>query len=140
MNVEVNYLALVIAAAVSMALGFLWYGPMLFGKPWMKLSGHTEESIKKDQSMMGKWYMVSTVLALVTAYVLAHVMALSENFYHYPAVMTGLTTGFMMWFGFMMPVQFTATMFGSKKWKLFGIDTGYQLVSLLLMGIIIGLL
>ena len=141
MNVEVNYLAIVVAAAASMVLGFLWYGPMLFGKQWMKLKGYSAESMKREQKEMGKWYAISAVLALVTAYVLSHVMTLAMNFFDYSELMTGITTAFWMWLGFVMPVQATATIFSDKKnWSLFGIDTGYQLVSLLVMGVIIALL
>jgi hypothetical protein len=83
---------------------------------------------------------MSFVLSLVTAYVLAHVMALSENFYHNPMMTTGLMTAFWSWLGFVMPVQLTAAIFGDKNFKLFGIDTGYQLVSLLAMGVVLALL
>ena len=140
MGITVNYLAVLIAAVASMALGFLWYSPMLLGKPWMKLKGYTEEGLKSAQKQMGPLYGVSFFVALITAYVLSHVMALSTNFYHYPAVQTGLTSGFWMWLGFVMPVQVTAAIFGDKNWKLLGLDTGYQLVSLLAMGVVLGLL
>ncbi len=140
MNVEVNFLAVLLAAVASMALGFLWYSPTMFGKPWMKLMGLTNESLKKAQKEMGKLYGVSFVLALVTAYVLSHVMTLSGNFYNYTRVMTGLTTAFWMWLGFIMPVQLTDQIFGAKKWKLFGINTGYQLASLVVMAVVLGFL
>lgn len=139
-NIEVNLLTVLIAAVVSMALGFLWYSPTVLGKQWIKEKGFSHESLKKEQKEMGKWYMFSFVLALISAYVLSHVMGLSSNFFHYPMIQTGLTTGFWMWLGFVMPVQATATIFGNKNWKLFGIDTGYQLVSLLAMGVVIGML
>ncbi len=138
--IEVNYLAVLVAAVVSMAIGFLWYHPVLFGKQWMKLKGYTSESLKKVQKEMGKLYALSFVVALVTAYVLSHVMTFSENYFGYPMLQTGLTTAFWMWLGFMMPVQITATIFGDKKWKLFAIDTGYQLVSVLAMGVVLGLM
>lgn len=141
MNVDVNYLAVLLAAVVSMVLGFLWYSPILLGKPWMKERGFTPEGLKNAQKGMAKLYGISFVVSLVTAYVLAHVMALSGAFYHYPKIQTGLTTGFWVWLGFMMPIQVTATIFSDKKnWKLFAIDTGYQLVSILGMGIVISLL
>lgn len=139
MNVEVNYLAVLLSGVAMMALGFLWYGP-LFGKPWMKLKGYSAEELKKEQKQMGKYYGLSFLLSLVTAYVLSHVMAMSTNFFHEPALTTGIMSAFWMWLGFVMPVQATNTIFGEKKWKLFGIDTGYQLVSLLVMGIVLGLL
>jgi len=140
MNVEVNYVAVLVAGVAAMAVGFLWYGPMLFAKPWMKLMGHTKETMEAGKKDMGKTYGVSFVLALVTAYVLSHVMGLSQSFYGYDAVMTGLTSGFWMWLGFIMPVQATDVLFGGKKWKLFGINTGYQLASVLVMGVVLGLM
>ena len=140
MNIEVNYLAILVAGVATMVVGFLWYGPMLFAKPWMKLMGHTKETMEKEKANMGKTYGTSFVLALVTAYVLSHVMSLSQNFYHYDAVMTGLTSAFWMWLGFIMPVQATDVLFGSKKFKLFMINTGYQLASVLVMGVVLGVL
>jgi hypothetical protein len=140
MNVDVNYLAVLLAAVAFMVVGFLWYGP-LFGKRWAKLKGFTEESMKKGQKEMPKWYIVSFVLGLITAYVLSHVMFLSQNFFHYSEQMSGLTSAFWMWLGFVMPVQATATIFSEKRrWEVFGIDTGYQLVGLLVMGLVLSLL
>ena len=46
MNIEVNYIAIVIAAVAAMAIGFLWYSPMILGKQWMQLKGLTENSLK----------------------------------------------------------------------------------------------
>jgi hypothetical protein len=140
MNIEVNYLAVLLAGVASMVVGFLWYGPMLFAKPWMKLMGHTKESIEKEKVNMGKTYGTSFVLALVTAYVLSHTMSLSQNFYNYSAVTAGLSSAFWMWLGFIMPVQATDVLFGSKKFKLFLINTGFQLASVLVMGVVLGLM
>ncbi len=140
MNVPVNFLAILVAGIVSMAIGFLWYSPLVLGKPWMKEKGLSAESLKKAQKDMGMLYGISFVVALVSGYVLFHVMFLSENFFHYTRFTTGVMSAFWMWLGFMMPVQVTATIFGGKNWKLLGIDTGYQLASLLAMGIVIALL
>lgn len=137
---RINYLAILVAAVASMGLGFLWYSPLILGKQWMKEKGYTTDSLKKDQKDMSKLYGLSFVVSLITAYVLSHVMALSQAFYGNPDLMTGLMTAFWSWFGFMMPVQITATIFGSKNWKLFGIDTGYQLVSILAVGTVLALL
>ena len=140
MNLEINYLAVLIAGVVSMAIGFVYYGPMVMGKSWMKEKGYNAESLKKAQKEMSKYYLISFVVSLITAYFLAHLMGLSQYFYNYPKLQTGLTSAFSAWLGFMMPVQLTATIFGNKNFKLFGIDTGYQLVSILGMGIVLGLL
>jgi hypothetical protein len=139
LNVEVNYLAVLLAGIASMVLGFLWYSPYLLGNMWMKEKGLSKESMKANQKEMGKLYGLSFLFSLVTAYVLSHVMSLSEFFFGYPILQTGITTAIWMWLGFVLPVQVTATIFGSKNWKLLGIDTGYQLVSLLLMAVVLAL-
>ena len=113
MNVEINYLAVLIAGVVSMVLGFLWYSPMVLGKPWPRERGMSTDALKKAQKEMGPLYSISFAVSLVMAYVLARVMAFSG--------MGGVATAFWIW-------------------KLFGIDTGYQLVSLLGMGVVLGLM
>ncbi len=140
MNVEVNYVAVLAAAVASMAVGFLWYSPMVLGNPWMKLMGYTKSSMDKAKKGMGMMYGLSFVAALVTAYVLSHVMTFSMNYLRYDALTTGLMSGFWMWPGFVAPVQMTDVIFGGKKWELFGINTGYQLASLLVMGAVLAML
>ncbi|OGE31658.1 hypothetical protein A2631_00735 [Candidatus Daviesbacteria bacterium RIFCSPHIGHO2_01_FULL_44_29] len=137
---NINYIAVLAAAVVSMGVGFLWYSPTLFGKAWMKLMGYTQEDLAKAKKEMGKLYALSFVATLVMAYVLTHVMILSKNFYGYSPVTTGLTTAFWSWLGFVAPVQLADELFGGKRWKLFCLNTGYQLASLLAMGVVIGMI
>jgi len=138
MNVEVNYLAVVLAAVASMVVGFVWYSPALFAKQWMKLTGNDMKP--GNNAEMAKTYGLTFVLALITAYVLFHISALSMNFFHYSNLTTGLTSAFWVWLGFIMPVQLGDVLFNKQKIQLFGINTGYRLVSLLVMGAVIGLL
>lgn len=140
MNIEVNYIAVLIAAVASMVVGFVWYMPQLFGKEWARLSGRSLAEMSPKGPEAAKMYAISAVLALVTAYVLYHVITMSLAYFNYSPLMTGLTSAFWMWLGFVMPVQATEVLFGGKTWKLFGINTGYQLVALLVMGVVIGLL
>ncbi len=140
MNITINYLAVLIASIGALGLGFLWYSPLLFGIAWMKEKGLTQEKLNKAKEGMQKLYALTFVASLVTAYVLSHVMALSQNVYRYPNLVTGFSSGFWMWLGFIMPVQLTAAIFGDKNWKLLAIDTGYQLASIVTMGVILGIL
>ena len=136
----VNLLAVLIAAVVSMAVGFIYYSPYVVGKPWMKLMGYTEKDMKPTGSEMGKLYGTSLVLAVITAFMLSHIMIMSQNTYNYPALMTGVTSAFFVWLGFVMPVQLTQTLFSKNPIQLFGINTGHQLLALIAMGVTIGLL
>lgn len=129
---SVNLLALVASVVVYMALGFLWYSPILFAKSWMKLMGHSPESMKTAQSEMGTLYLLSALGALVMAFVLAQLFK-----WILPAtVSAALGLSFMLWLGFIAPIQFTDVLFGKRPMNLFLINTSYQLVGILLMGAI----
>ncbi len=36
MQHHVNLLAVIVAAVSTMVVGFIWYSPILFAKPWMR--------------------------------------------------------------------------------------------------------
>ena len=54
MALEVNYLAVLVAAIVNMVVGALWYSPLLFGKAWMKLTGFNKKQLKKAKEKAKK--------------------------------------------------------------------------------------
>ncbi len=136
MDVPVNYLAVLLAAFVSIVLGFLWYGPF-FGKPWMKLMGISKESMQSGQKGMAKTYALMIVTTLITAYVLSHVTTFGIAYFKTPGVSAGLSSGFWMWLGFAVPLIMDGQLWEKKPWKLFWINAGYRLVSFLLMGAIL---
>lgn len=137
MGVSINYLAVLLAAIASMVVGFVWYGPMLFGKAWMKEMGMTEKSMEAAKAEMGKTYGISFLLALVTAYVMAHALVFGNTYLGMSGAGAGMQGAFYYWLGFTMPVQATDALFGKKNWKLFKLNTGYQLASLLAMGAVL---
>ena len=59
----INWLAVFVAALIPMVIGFLWYSPWLFHKPWMKEAGLTEADVKGGN--MPVIFGVSFVLALL---------------------------------------------------------------------------
>ncbi|MEK7542332.1 MAG: DUF1761 domain-containing protein [Patescibacteria group bacterium] len=135
--VPINYLAVLVAAAASMVLGFVWYGP-LFGKMWMKLSGITQEKIDASKkSGMNKTYALALVGSLVMAYVLAHALVFASSYFKISGVQAGLMVGFWNWLGFIAPVTLGAVLWEGKPVKLWFLNNGYYLVSLLIMGVIL---
>ena len=46
----------------------------------------------------------------------------------------GAAVGFFNWLGFIAVIQFTAVLYEQRSLKLFAIQSGFNLVSLLLMG------
>jgi hypothetical protein len=49
-----------------------------------------------------------------------------------------MKVGFAVWAAFVATVQLTDTLFGKRPFKLFLINTGYQLACYLVMGAILG--
>ncbi|TSC86928.1 MAG: hypothetical protein G01um10148_33 [Parcubacteria group bacterium Gr01-1014_8] len=140
MEVSVNYLSVIVAAVSSMVLGFLWFGPIL-GKQWIASMGWTEAEISAGREKMKKegWktYLIQAIGALVMAYVLSHVLVFATSYMQTSGLMAGLTSGFWMWLGFVAPVTVGVVLWDGKPWKLWFIQSGYYLVSLIVMGIII---
>ena len=124
-----NYLAILVAAIANMVIGFLWYGP-IFGKKWMALSGMTEEQMKSVNP--GPLYAQSFVMTLLTYFVLARFVAGALT------PIEGIKVAFLIWLGFVMTVQFTASLFSTKPRALFYLDTGYQLTTYIVAGAILG--
>ncbi|MDI5886489.1 MULTISPECIES: DUF1761 domain-containing protein [Flavobacterium] len=49
---EINFLALFVAALSTLVVGFVWYNPKVFGTIWMKESGMTEEKMKGGNMLL----------------------------------------------------------------------------------------
>ena len=135
--VLVNYFAVLAAAVASMVVGFLWYGPV-FGKQWIALMGFTKEAMDAaKQKGMAKAYILMTVGSLVMAYVLAHGLTFGNAYLNMYGVAAGLQGAFWYWLGFVAPVLLGAVLWEGKSWKLWFLQAGYYLVSMLVMGAIL---
>jgi hypothetical protein len=44
----INHCAVLVCALANLALGAIWYSPLLFYKPWMKENNFTEDDLKKN--------------------------------------------------------------------------------------------
>ncbi|OGI67608.1 hypothetical protein A2732_02310 [Candidatus Nomurabacteria bacterium RIFCSPHIGHO2_01_FULL_40_10] len=132
---EINYLAVLVAAIASMVVGSVWYGP-LFGKKFAqamgmdKLSPEQQAEMKKGMTMTYLWQFVAS---LVMFYVLAWLMGALNQM----SVVGGLTAAFWVWIGFVVPLKLSDAIWGGKM-SLFWIDIGANLVTLLVAGAIIG--
>src|SRR5947207_13773970 len=94
--VHVNYLAVLVAAVVVFILGWLWYSPLLFYKPWMRLRGLDPNAAMAGAKMPGGKLVVELLRCLVLAYVIARLVALLGV----SSWMGGLHFGFLLWIGF----------------------------------------
>lgn len=137
-QVPINYLAVIVATISSMVIGFVWYGP-LFGKQWMALMGIASKSMDAGKKGMGKRYGLMTLGSLVMSFVLAHSLVFASTYLKLDGLMAGLDAGFWNWLGFIAPVTLGSVLWENKSWKLWVLNNGYQLVTLLVMGCILAL-
>ena len=133
MNVAINFWAVLVAAVGSMVVGSVWYGP-LFGKQWMKLSGLTEKDLEAGKKDMPKTYGLMYVSSLVMACVLG--VFLSNL--GITDMAGGAMVGFWAWLGFVATVMFGTVLFEKKSMNLYFLNAAYQLVTLVVMGAILG--
>lgn len=125
-----------VAAVSTLVIGFIWYSPMLFARPWMLAMGYDPEDKAKLAEMRkgaGMMYAIAFIASVVSAFVLAKfILVTTVNTAAY-----GMKVAFAIWLGFVTTVQLTSKLFERKPFKLYLINTGYQLVCYLVMGTIL---
>lgn len=137
MDVQVNYLAVFLAMLSSMLVGSVWYARPVFGNTWIKLA---KIDLKKNNGSVWKPIAITAAVSLITAYVLAHVSYLSNQFFSNSFLQDALTTAFWMWLGFTAARFITHDAFEGRPAKLTALNLGNEFVTLMLMGLIIGLM
>jgi len=129
-DVDLNYVAVVVAAVIPMLLGALWYSTALFARPWMRAVDRTEQELKGAQ--LG--YVISAVGALLMSYALARIVRWAEV----DDLWNGALVGLLVWVGFVATVLAVTTYFAGRPRQLWLINAGYQLVALVLVGALHG--
>ena len=78
---HINFVAVIVAAVLAMALGTVWYGP-LFGKIWtqvMELDAADPTRRKQATQGMGPLYGLVAVGSFLTAYMIARLLGWLEQ-------------------------------------------------------------
>jgi hypothetical protein len=129
-ELQLHILPILGATVARMALGALWYSPVLFLKLWMNLTGISEQQMK--QGMGGK--IAGDILG---SFVMAFVMAHMVGWAGVTEVLGGLAVGFLCWIGFVAVSSLNTVTYEKRPFKLFALHNGYNLLSLLAMGVIL---
>jgi hypothetical protein len=125
-HLHLNHMAILVAALIQFFLGALWYS-LFFAKPWMALTGHTPGERPKGAIVA---MFSSFIGGLILSLVLAHVVAWSGV----GTVGWGAFIGFICWLGFIAAPLLSETLYEKRPYRLFAINSGYWLVSLLISG------
>jgi hypothetical protein len=132
-----QFLPVVVAALSTMVIGFLWYSPVLFAKPWMRAAGYDindKAAMDEMRKGAGLTYLRALLASLLTAFVLWRFFALlGVN-----SAVGGIQLAVLACVGFVNTVQYTAMLFLRQHYLLFVINAGYQLACYASMGAILG--
>lgn len=139
MEVDVNYLAVFLAAISSMVVGAIWYSQKVFGTYWMKAT-KVKMNAKMTTADNVRLYGITFLASLIMAYVLAHVTFLSNDFFGGSFLSSALSTAFWLWLGFTAVRFLTHDLFEGRPVKLTLLTVGNELATALLMGLVIGLM
>ena len=136
MEIELNWIAIILAALSTMVVGSLWYGP-LFGKVWAKLA-----KVNVNRNMSGveaaSLYMTAFLGSLITAIVLAMAAYVSYDFFGGSYLWNAVTITVLLWLGFTAARIHMHDSFETRPKKLTSLTLSHELVTLLIMAVIIG--
>ena len=138
MELKINFIAVLVAVVVNFVLGFIWYTP-LFGKIWGKEMGYGP-NMTPDKSVMLKGMVFMIIGNFLFAVVLAHNIAAWQfvpGVKEMGLVNNALSAAIFTWLGFYLPGHLGAIVWEKKSWKLFAINAGYNLASLLIVALIL---
>src|SRR2546428_11517167 len=133
--VHVNSLAVVVAAVAVFILGWLWYSPLLFFKPWMRLRGMDAVAAMAGAKMPGGKLVIELARCLVLAYIIARFVALLGV----SRWMDAVHFGFVLWIGFPVILLTGSVLWENIPWKVAAIHAGDWLVKTLVIPIIVSL-
>src|SRR6266850_6366282 len=133
--VHVSFLPVLVVAVVVFVLGWLWYSPLLFYKPWMRLRGLDPVAAMAGAKMPGGKLLVELARCIILAYVIARFVALLGI----SSWMGAVHFGFMVWIGFPVIILTGSILWENTPWKVAAIHAGDWLVKMLVISVIITL-
>jgi len=128
-HLHFNHLALLVSAILQWLIGGLWYS-LLFRKSWMALTGYArpEGDERPKGAILGM--IVSFIVSWIVSLMLAHVVIWSGS----DSLASGMLVGFICWLGFVAGPLLAQQIYEQRPAKLWAINVGYWLVSLLVSG------
>lgn len=126
-GLSISWLAVIPGAVFGMALGALWYSPVLFAKPWMKAAGLTPEDVKPTP--------LPYAIAMTGWVIGAIVYSMIANALGITGVGGALLLSVLLWLGFSLPPYAMGVFYSNRGPMLLPIDSGYHLCGALGFGV-----
>ena len=131
----INWLAVIVCVVVSMVSGSIWYNPKTFFPMWWSVVGKGEQPGMENMTMT---WALTVLSSLVQAVAMAFMVDAMGGMMGGVNAMTGMSTGFMLWLGFVAPTNLVNKLFAGHGLKIWAIEIGNHFVNLVLFGAILG--
>jgi hypothetical protein len=130
---HLNYLAIGVSGLAAFCIGAVWYTG-LFGKAWARQHGYSPEQLRQMQANRPMPIFFGVLLASYFAG--AFVLAVLLSGHAAVSVRTGLVVGLLAWL-IVAAFRMTAHISSPKPIGAFLIDSGFDLVAIPVMGMIL---
>ena len=127
---SLNLWAILVAAVAGFVIGGIWYAPPVLGNKWMAALGKTKDQLSSPTIPMAMQVVVSLVIALVLAVVVSRFGAVTW--------IEGAAIGFALSVGLIGTTILSDSMFSGPNARLYLIQVGYRVISITIMGAILG--
>lgn len=132
---QLNYWAIVVSGLVAFTIGGLWYSPVLFEGAWMSANDYSQSQVQDNMSSLLPFGFIG---AIVIYTLIATVFAFLSHALGAATIVSCILLGLLIWAGFVAPSGFMVVLFSPGTISGWLIDAGFQLTSLLAVGIILG--
>jgi hypothetical protein len=129
---QINYIAVLVAAALFMGLGAFWYSPAGFLKPWMEALG-MKTTDARPKSHPAKMMGATFISLLLACFVMAVLVQLTGS----STFVSGAILGLMTCLGFVFTTQLINSMFEGRNIGLLLVNIGYALVGFVMAGMLL---
>jgi hypothetical protein len=132
---QLNWLAVIVAAVVYFVIGAAWFAPAVFGRPWMAAIGFYESRPRPEMNPMS--YAGPATFYLIASIATGLLAAATGT----DTLGEGAILGLVVGVGYALVVTATDAVFDPNKprpWTWFAISGAYHVVSLVIVGMIIG--
>lgn len=85
---NINEIAVIVSAILAMAVGSIWYSPLLFGDYWMRAAGVSKEQIENSKIKLPTLLIFGFFANAILLFVVANFVLLSQKI-GYPLAGTG---------------------------------------------------
>jgi hypothetical protein len=129
---EISWLAVVLCGLATLAIGGVWYSPLLFGPAWQREAGLSDETLRTGSVPLrfGATFLIGAVAAAAFALFIGTEMTVGQ------ATAAGACAG-VAWVAASFGINY---LFEHRSFKLWLINGGYHAVQFTIFGAIIGAL